>query len=162
MPERELEDRGALRHELRRLRERVTQLEDRLKREPTVEFLRRLVEETMRARRYKHPFSLLVARAPEISPRELYQSVRPQLRSTDIVAVIPRPRDKHGRPVDASNEPREVAAILPETDRDGAQTAVNRLRGNLRYVKEGHFYLAAFPDDADDPYELLRKADHAA
>jgi GGDEF domain-containing protein len=117
-------------------------------------FYARLREEIGRSERYRHFFSVIVARIepnPSDSTGNLLQTLRligqeimmSLYRRTDIVASIGR---------------SQIAIILPETDRPGAEIALGRLRATLNNrERQIEFGLLAFPEDASNTEMVLAK-----
>ena len=60
-----------------------------------------------------------------------------------------------------ADDGKRVAVILPETDGEGAKTAVGRLETVLLNHKENHVKIASavYPVDSTVPSKLLRLAD---
>lgn len=123
-------------------------------------FLARLREEAERALRYNHFFTIAGARPQRTSPEALYGRVRLHLRSTDIVGVVGDGDDTGGGGGRAAaGNGKWVAAILPETDREGAHATVQRLTAVLHNMLDVKICFAVYPDDSTDPEQLLRMAD---
>jgi hypothetical protein len=132
-------------------------------------FRARLAEEVRRAERYGRSFAVVFISCGDSSPREVFNNVRPRLRSTDIVEVINSPNQPAGAYAEALNAPdpnelvrNEVALILPETDRAGAAIALRRLRGQLSELGNVRLGVAVYPDDATVPNQLLNMAADSA
>ena len=133
---------------------------------------RTLEQEVVRATRFGHPVSLVffdLDRFKEVNDQfghqvgssllaEVGQLLRKTLRSTDV-------------PVRYGGD--EFVVLLPETSKDQALECARRLRDELKGAKllasapfgpvkiGASFGVAAFPDDAKTPDELLAKADQA-
>jgi len=134
-------------------------------------FRARLAEEARRSERYSRPFSIIFVGCRQTDPRQIFSSLRPFLRSTDIVEVIrprrrgPVERDRPQPPApEAAHETLRdrIAMILPETDRAGAETTLSRLRDQCADLRELTMGLAVFPEDSTNPQELLAVAARAA
>jgi hypothetical protein len=132
-------------------------------------FRARLAEEVRRAERYGRSFAVVFVTCEDSSPREVFNNVRPRLRSTDIVEVINSPNQPAGALAEAMNAPdpnelvrNEVALILPETDRSGAAIALRRLRQQLSDIGDVRIGMAVYPDDATVPNQLLNMAADSA
>jgi hypothetical protein len=128
-------------------------------------FRARLAEEVRRAERYGRSFAVVFVACADSTPREVFNNVRPRLRSTDICEVINSPNQPAGAYAEAINasDPNElvrneVALILPETDRSGAAIALRRLRQQLAGVGAVRLGVAVYPDDATVPNQLLNMA----
>ncbi len=126
-------------------------------------FLEALERESARCRRYGRACSLLLLGVdrrlplPDVRWRELGEALRRALRQSDLLC-----RHVQGH----------FAAILPETSAEGARTLAGRLVEELRraglegpagvlladHVRCGY---ATFPDDVDDPKDLLVRAEQA-
>lgn len=135
-------------------------------------FTARLAEEARRAERYVRHFAVIFVSCRRANPRDVFNNIRPQLRCTDIVEVI-RGRqhkpsgDVYAAPVGGSKDggptPRDqVAVILPETDRAGAEVVVDRLRSHLMAMPDLRLGLSTYPEDSESPHDLLAKAAAAA
>lgn len=133
--------------------------------------LRDVVErEAHRAERYNHYFALVVVASQEISLPDLLQRVPPALRASDAVGVfgprgrywrLTRPRDRaDGALPHAVREGTrsKVGILLPETDRSGATTAVNRLSNALAGAEDIRFGTAVYPEDGTEPDQLIQSA----
>ena len=134
-------------------------------------FRARLAEEARRSERYGRTFAVIFVSCRQTNPREIFTSLRPILRSTDIVEVIrPRrrgPADQDSPPppgTAAGYEPLRdrIAMILPETDRTGGEATLGRLRDQCVSLRELSMGLAVYPEDSDNPQELLALAARAA
>jgi hypothetical protein len=55
-----------------------------------------------------------------------------------------------------------IAMILPETDRTGGEVTLGRLRDQCVSLRELSLGLAVYPEDSDNPQELLALAARAA
>lgn len=118
-------------------------------------FRARLAEEVRRAERYGRRLSVVFVHCREASARSVFSKIRPRLRCTDIVEVI-----QSQLPPGAEDEPEaeghdEVAMILPETSRAGAQRTLARIKQNLGSLPGLRFGIAYYPDDSAKPHELL-------
>lgn len=126
-------------------------------------FLEALERESARCRRYGRACSLLLLGVdrrlplPDVRWRELGEVLRQALRQSDLLC-----RHVQGH----------FAAILPETSTEGARVLAGRLIEEVRragleglagvlladHVRCGY---ATFPDDVDDPKDLLVRAEQA-
>jgi len=142
--------------------------EQALEARTTERFHARLAEEARRAQRYNHYFSVIVMNSNETAPRDMFTRLRHLLRDTDLLEVIiHRVRAPRGRRFTnvirrarfgRAAEHQRVVAVLPETDRTGAEIALGRLRGGLPEKDNLLAGLSVFPDDTTDPHELLSLA----
>lgn len=130
-----------------------------------------LRSEVRRAKRFSHPLSLIFFDLDHFKQvndrfghqrgsallRELGQLVLANLRQVDVVV-------RYGGD--------EFVCLLPETPKESALVCTRRLRQAIRshrfLQEEGNevritasFGVATYPDDADSPDELLRRADEA-
>ncbi|MHC4480148.1 MAG: nucleotidyl cyclase domain-containing protein [Planctomycetota bacterium] len=128
-----------------------------------------LTWEKARSARYNHYFSLLTLSSPRISAAALLRRISGFLRDSDILGLLDTEGRYHcvGRFGDTLQKLREdereqhyekVGIILPETDRDGTETALERLKGMVAAEEAVSFRMAVFPDDGTDPRELARAA----
>jgi hypothetical protein len=123
-------------------------------------FRARLAEEVRRSERYGRSFAVVFVTCPDVSPRAVFNNVRPRLRCTDIVEVIRTPNssgdlayaEKLGPETDARDE---VALILPETDQGGTDIALERLRDFLSGIGNVRIGAALYPRDSTNPNQLL-------
>lgn len=119
-----------------------------------------LVEEVMRARRYKHPFSVVMMGLSEASPpppetdlvdifSKVGRALVDRLRTTDKVSLL--------------NDPPRFVLLLAETPLEGAKIIADRLVEETRVGTGINFCsgIATYPNDAVDPDGLLREAESA-
>jgi hypothetical protein len=142
-------------------------------------FKARLAEEARRSERYGRPFSVLFVSCRQTDPHDIFNSLRPHLRCTDIVEIIrPRPQtvnagippasnpkeDRRRRVRDSGDEAARdrVAMILPETGRAGAEVTLARLRSQCSRLRDLNLGLAVYPEDSTNPQELVPKAASSA
>ena len=135
-------------------------------------FRARLAEEVRRCERYGHRFAVVFASCRHADPHDIFNNLRPLLRSTDIVEIIranPPTPSPNGRPEAAnaaagnSHTLRDrVAMILLETDRKAAEVTLRRLRTHCVNLQDLSLGLAVYPEDSMNPMELLAKAAEAA
>jgi GGDEF domain-containing protein len=122
-------------------------------------FRARLAEEARRAERYGRNFALLYVSCRQADARDVFNTLRPYLRCTDLVEVISGRPSAHTGAEDVEEVLRDrVAVILPETDRGRARATLERLRANLPGLEDFEIGLAVFPDDGTNPLELLAQA----
>ena len=161
----EAEREKRLQEEVRRLGSKVRSLEQKLRRDLTEQFMERLEEEVRRSERYEHLLGLLVLSSERTDPQDVYRRVRPRLRRTDfgeIIRVGGALRSVRGARAGIAAGAEQVVAVLPETNRAGAETAADRLKRYLPNMGDVKLGLAVYPDDSTDPQELLRLAAGAA
>lgn len=133
------------------------------------QLVERLTHETQRGRRYARRFSIVLIDLDNFSRfNEEHGHLAGNKALIDIVALV----RKQMRVVDtlARHGGEKFLVILPETDRDGARKAAEKIR---RIVRQHRFAgaegaadhrltlslsVAAFPDDGDDPAALLGHA----
>lgn len=135
------------------------------------ELEKRLQEETQRARRYSHPYSVLmldIDHFKDINDRYGHQTGDDVLITVaDLVRLTVRPVD-----VVARYGGEELAVILPETDGGGARLVAERIRGtieeSLTTTSQGETIqvtvsigLATFPRDSATGAGLVHAADQA-
>jgi len=142
-------------------------------------FKARLAEEARRSERYGRSFSVVFVSCRQTDPHDIFNSLRPLLRCTDIVEIIrPRlpsasvgirpssdPKKNRRLPMrDADDETARdrVAMILPETGRAGAEVTLTRLRSQCSRLRDLNLGLAVYPEDSTNPQELLAKAASSA
>jgi len=154
-----------LQEEVSRLRSKVRSLERKLRRELTERFMERLEEEMKRSERYEHLFGLLVLTSRRTDPQDVHRRAGPRLRRTDFGEVIQlgaAPQSARGAEAGIGAGAEHVAAVLPETNRAGAQAAVDRLKRYMPNMGDVKLGFAVYPDDSTDAQELLRLAAGAA
>jgi hypothetical protein len=117
-------------------------------------FRQRLIEETARADRYKRHLAILLvepANLVEKPPPEAYataaKALRRALRTSDFAGQYDEDR---------------FVILLPETDKEGAQAAGQRLLATIRSSSEPQTQwrgaLLTYPQDTADPDALLDRA----
>ena len=106
-----------------------------------------LEAEAERCRRYNHFFSVIALVCPPEQREAAHKRMRSQLRASDSVMNL------EGTPQGSG-----VGAILPETNRAGAQAATDRLRALLADVADARLGLALYPDDGAEVRSLLGAA----
>lgn len=159
--------------EIEQLRSKLAALERDLEQQATEQFQERLEHETRRSQRQNHFLGLLVVRSERTAPRDVRHRIKPWLRCTDFVEVIRVAGAFGGEPgggregatvsrTGTAGEAEEVAAMLPETDRAGAEEAVARLKEYLPNMGDVKLGLAVYPDDSTDARDLLAFAEAAA
>ena len=119
-------------------------------------FKARLAEEVRRAERYGRRFAVVFVNCEDIGARRVFNNVRPRMRCTDIVEVIRSQQPPAGASSEkpgASSD--QVAMILPETSKPGAQTAVGRLEVHLSSMGALQLGVAYYPDDSTNPHQLF-------
>jgi len=126
-------------------------------------FAQMLMQERRRCERYNHYFCLVTVSAEKVGATELMKRARRALRSSDVLGFV-SPNGSAAAlhagqgPGGASAEPPGtpiVGIILPETDRRGGQTAVDRIGGNLTDVENVTIRMAVYPEDSTDVADLL-------
>ncbi|KPK65969.1 MAG: hypothetical protein AMK73_01400 [Planctomycetes bacterium SM23_32] len=119
-------------------------------------FRARLAEEARRSERYNRDFSVAFISCQETEARQIFNSLRPFLRCTDVVEVI---RGLVGAASEGLRQERErVAFIMPETGRAESQAVMERLKADLSDLPDLRLGLAVFPEDAQNPQDLLALA----
>jgi hypothetical protein len=125
-------------------------------------FRARLAEEVRRSERYGRSFAVVFVACADVSPRAVFNNVRPRLRCTDIVEVIRTPNSSGDlayaekvAPGPDSEARDEVALILPETDQGGTEIALERLRDYLSGFGDLRIGAALYPRDSTNPNQLL-------
>jgi len=145
------------------IKERLRSLDLMDRRRGSARFLQMLKDEAKRCGRYDHCFSVAILRIPEANSLELCEAMKPRLRSTDVVEVIDCFADRGGRRAAGGQDHwTEIGAILPETDRAGAQIALARVRNILPDTQEVRLGMAVYPEDSTNPEELWNFADSVA
>ncbi len=130
---------------------------------PLTETLR---HEKRRSERYNHYFSVLLLRSPKLDHLQLARAASATLRATDVLGVLDGSGDHHvfdtnRESVRASADAlvvegaEAVVAVLPETDKEGVQVAVNRLRVAFTADDQVTAGYAVYPDDSTDTDELI-------
>jgi len=117
----------------------------------------RLREETKRCQRYDHVFSIAFISAPEMDPDELAREVRHRIRGSDVVSPLEKAGNSAEGPGDGEEGASGVAAILPETGKQDASAACDRLRSELQ-AREVSIGFAVYPHDSTVTEELLELA----
>jgi hypothetical protein len=120
-------------------------------------FRARLAEEARRSERYNRHFSVIFVSCQETQARQIFNSIRPFLRCTDVVEVI---RGKVGTADEAEGgqERERVAFIMPETGRAEAEPVLDRLQQELSDLPGLRLGLAVYPENAQNPQDLLALA----
>jgi len=119
-------------------------LEDISKEKIYVAFFALLKKELARAERYKREFSIILSECDRI----LNQDERMRLK--DVCQKTLRESDIY------SLGSRWFFIILPETNKYGAEGAVNRLKKQLKATNIGvQFYVASYPTDGTEVKELI-------
>lgn len=126
--------------------------------------------EAHRAERYNHYFALVVVASREMSLPDLLERVPAALRASDAIGVF-GPRGRYWRVTRPQNRAdgalphavregtrSKVGILLPETDRSGAGTAVNRLSNALAGADDIRFGTAVYPEDGTEPDQLIQSA----
>jgi hypothetical protein len=116
------------------------------------EFLVLLTEETARAKRYGHPFAVLMLQPPAAADPAVTLAVSALVvitsgvvRECDTLCVL----ETQGT----------VAMLLPETDVCGAGALLERLRRTMGDDNhEWHVELFAYPENEDKIFALTRRA----
>jgi two-component system cell cycle response regulator len=120
-------------------------------------FRQRLSQEVARAQRYQRQLAVVLleiadrlADAPAETFAQAAQALRATVRESDFVAQFDEER---------------FAALLTETELDGAQAAGQHVLAGLRAATEGRFVwrgaVAAYPEDGADADALIARAEAA-
>lgn len=115
-------------------------------------FRARLAEEVRRAERYGRRFAVVYVNCGDVGARRVFNNVRPRMRCTDIVEVIRSQTAPNG---ESGAGEDQVAMILPETSKTGAQTAVGRVEMHLSSMGAPRLGVAYYPDDSTNPHQLF-------
>ena len=160
---------SALREELQITRACLEQVRAAAERATVPTFIEVLDREHHRCQRYNHYFSLVVASSSQIGAAEMLKRLLHAVRSSDVLGMV----DEEGRyhVLNVSGEvlasvydrvtapgKAQVGIILPETDRGGAQAALDRMSSNLSAAEQVRMGLAVYPDDSTSVPELIRLA----
>jgi len=122
-------------------------------------FKARLAEEVRRAERYGRRFAVVFVNCGQASARRVFNNIRPRLRCTDIVEVIRSQLPPDAVPAELARTGHDqVAMILPETSKTGAEIAVGRLEAHLSAMGTLQFGVAYYPDDSTNPHQLFAAA----
>ncbi|NLW50771.1 MAG: hypothetical protein GXY85_07995 [Candidatus Brocadiaceae bacterium] len=118
-------------------------------------FWARFAEEVRRAERYGRFLTVVFVHCDNVGARHVFNSMRPLMRSTDIVEVVcsRRPADAAAGAHDAGRD--HVVMILPETGRNGGRMIVDRLRTHLADLGAPGIGIAHYPDDSTQPNTLF-------
>jgi len=109
--------------------------------------------EVHRSERYNHRFSVAVlGLQPWCNPRDLGSVLR-HCRLSDAVGLLNADETPEEAP-ELADDGLRVGLLMPQTDRAGARTVVDRLTSELGNVATG-FGLAVYPDDDTNPDTLL-------
>jgi hypothetical protein len=114
-------------------------------------------QETNRSARYNHYSSVLLLGSPNVSARSLLRRVSSTVRASDMIGLVSEENGDR-QAGDAAEGRAMVGLILPETDRGGCETVVERLRKILAPEEEVRIGMAVFPDDGTVTEDLLRTA----
>lgn len=143
------------------LRQDLDQLTRSASRDPRTDlystsfFYTRLKEEVVRSDRYRHFLTLILVHVEPESIDSTEQVDREIKRFSEIIFnVINRRTDllaHFGR--------RQIAIILPETDRVGAETVVSRYRAMADSPQNFRYGIVSFPEDASSLKSLLSRLD---
>ena len=125
--------------------------------------------EKRRSERYNHYFSVLLLASEQVSATDLLGTAAGLLRGTDILGIVDGDGSFHlaggpgQAPETASAEPQAhtkgaVGIILPETDREGTEMTLSRLKAVLTPEDGVKVGCAIYPDDGTDAEQLLSVA----
>ncbi len=132
-------------------------------------FAEMLLREKRRSERYNHYFSIMLVSSEKVGALEMLHTSAGSLRVSDILGLV----DGEGRyhslhragngleglaQMAQPNGDEAVGVVLPETDRDGAETVARRLRSVMAVDDEVKIGLAVYPDDGTNAEELLAMA----
>ncbi len=127
-----------------------------------------LVElEQHRAERYNHYFAVAMLSSGRIGASDLFRIAASCLRTSDLLGLVDpdgryhrvaRPRERMARAAQLGDAFRDwaVGVILPETDRDGAEIALTRIRGLTTTDNAVTARCAVYPNDCTQPADLVR------
>ena len=135
-------------------------------------FMEQLKIEIMRAKRFNHPLSLCII---DIDFFKLYNDVNGHIAGDTALIQLAQLIKKNSRKIDiaARYGGEEFAIILPETGKGGAEIFSERLRKEVAKhifgTKESEterkltisIGISGYPQDSQEPEELIRKADQA-
>lgn len=136
-----------------------------------VSFLEMVAFEQLRSQRYDHYFVVALLNPVKVSLQDLVRTAAKSLRSSDLLGLVDadgrfhwayqpgRNRRSH-QPV--SPESGQMGIIMPETDRRGADVALQRIADSLGTNEAVSVSYAVYPDNSTDPSELLAMASASA
>ena len=129
-----------------------------------VSFLEMVAFEQLRSQRYNHYFVVALLSPVKVGLRDLVRTAAKSLRSSDLLGPV----DEEGRfhwACDSSRnhdshqpawpESGQLGIIMPETDRRGADVALQRITEKLGTGEAVSVKYAVYPDNSTDPSELL-------
>lgn len=117
-------------------------------------FFKRLGEEILRAERYRHFLSVILIHSHPDSTRSAGQGAG-ELRQIgkSLTGILSRRTD-----FQALFGRKQIAVLLPETDRDGAASVLERFHGHLNGANSRLTYgTLSFPEDASNLKGLYRQ-----
>ncbi len=127
-----------------------------------------LVElEQHRAERYNHYFAVAMLSSGRIGVSDLFRIVARCLRTSDLLGLVDpdgryhrvaRPKERMAWDAQLSDAFSDwtVGVILPETDRDGAEVALTRMRSLTTSDDAVTARCAVYPNDCTQPADLVR------
>jgi len=163
------DDIARLRSELRITRALLEEIKGLTEQTIAPPFAEVVLQERRRAERYNHYFCLVTLSSPKVDAMEVVRRASQALRSSDTVGIV----DAKGRyyalswfrgaslpPVSVAEQPGKavVGMILPETDRKGAESAVQRVSGNLTDAGQVKVRMAVYPEDSTNVEDLVAMA----
>lgn len=154
---------GRLQHEVRMTRALLEEIKALVAQAVVPGFAQMLMQERRRCERYNHYFCLVTVSSEKVGATEILKRARRALRSSDLLGFVSHNGSAAALRVDpgpgaASAEipgSPVVGIILPETDRRGGQTAVDRVSSNLTDVEKVTIRMAVYPEDSTDMADLL-------
>lgn len=136
-----------------------------------VSFLEIVAFEQLRSQRHDHYFVVALLSPVKVGLQDLVRTAAKTLRSSDLLGLVDadgcfhwayqpgRNRESH-HPV--SPDSGQIGIIMPETDRRGADIALQRIADILGTNEAVSVSYAVYPDNSTDPSELLAIASTAA
>lgn len=125
------------------------------------QFEQQVQQEVFRSSRYNHFFTLAMFPVDAAIAGHGLKELRRQLRASDVVTMIGIPKQNQADTAAAEQAapiPRQrLAVLMPETNTQGAQIAIDRIKNKLHNIVKDVSY-AVYPDDATDAKILLQMA----
>jgi hypothetical protein len=136
-----------------------------------ISFLEVVAFEQLRSQRYNHYFVVALLSPEKVGLRDLVRTAAKSLRSSDLLGPVgPDGRFHWACETGHNHESRhhswpetgQLGIIMPETDRRGADIALQRITEKLGADGAVSVRYAVYPDNGTDPSDLLTIASTSA
>ena len=118
-------------------------------------FNQMLLYERRRCERYNHFFCLITVAADRAAAGDVLRKLGRALRSSDVLGVVNGKNGDSTALEGRRNGQVIIGVILPETDRQGGERALERLTSGFPSTEDVTVRMAVYPDDATEVAELL-------